>query len=329
MTYIKKIFSLANNYVIARLCHKPSTALFWYLPEPATINHVNDLQLYQQPSIAAPFYFIDYRKKLTYPLVNDAGIIVLPYADPIGQQVNPEAAFQYALGLHDTFYRTQARDVKKKFLDYANYFRQVQSTEGLWEYHFDWFAAKAPWSSALAQARGASVMMRAWMHTQQDAYRLAALNALKKFTLPIEQGGFLHSFAPANCSYFEEYPSMPTGVINGFMAALMSIWELQYWLKEEWLVQLWQQGITSLEKMLPYYSTGWWSLYDRDADTPVANVNSPRYHFLEMQYLRVLSYLSASATIATEYQTRCRQYNNLFLRNKALMQKLLRKIVYK
>lgn len=322
-------FKLIDNYLISRLTKRSSTALFWYLPEPANIKTLADLQHYQNRSSQSPFYLMDYRQKLNYSLTNAQGIIVLPYDAPIGHQVNPEAAFQYALGLHDAFYFTGDKRYLDNFFHYANYFVKTQSHDGLWHYHFDWFDAKAPWSSALAQGRGASVMLRAWLLSKKEFYRDAALNAVKQFNVSIEKGGFLHLFSPENCYYFEEYPTIPTGTINGFMATLMNIWELQYWIKEKELTDFWVQGIHSLEKMLPYYSTGWWSLYDRDDKSPILNVNSPRYHFLEMQYLQVLGVISDSRIIFSEYKNRCRQYFNRWSRKRALGQKLVRKIIYK
>ena len=113
------------------------------------------------------------------------------------------------------------------------------------------------------------------------------------------------------------------------MASLISIWEMNYWLKEEWLDHLWKLGIHSLHRMLPYYSTQWWSLYDLDAHTPISNVNSPRYHLLEIHYLKVLSILSASPILTKIYEKRMTQYNNIFLRYKALGLKLTRKILYR
>lgn len=329
MNHLKKIYRLADTYIIARIQKRPSTAAFWYLPEPPNIKTGDDLIRYQKSSAPAPRYLMDYRQKLKYSLKNEKGIIVLPYDSPIGEQVNPEAAFQYALGLHDQFYVNQDARYLKNFFDYANYFLEAQTKEGLWNYDFDWFASKAPWHSALAQARGASVMMRAWLHSKNTKYREAAEKALAKFLLPVSEGGFLHTFTPENCSYFEEYPKTPTGVINGFMAALISIWELHYWMKERRLEDLWKVGIDSLQKMLPYYSIGWWSLYDLDKETPVSNVNSPRYHLLEMNYLQVLTVLSESAVLANEYEKRVGQYNNLFFRLRALGLKFVRKILYK
>lgn len=328
MNYFKKAWYLFDNYLLARWLKRPSTALFWYLPEPPNIKNSADLSRYRQAA-PSPFYFIDYRKKLDYRLENSEGIIVLPYQAPIGSQVNPEAAFQYALALHDQFRFTQDSNYGDKFWHYANYFLNSQSQDGLWGYHFDWHGSQAPWYSALAQARGASVMLRAWLLSQEPKYLSATKKALARFSLPTDKGGFSEIFKPCDVVYFEEYPQTPTGVLNGFMSSLLCIWEVHYWLREKWADELWTIGLASLEAMLPYYSTGWWSLYDLDCKTPIANVNSPRYHLLEMNYLQVLSILSQSTFLEKEYLKRQRQYHHFFYKIKAYSMKFTRKILYK
>ncbi len=327
MNYIKRTWKLFDNYFLKRLRKEPSTAFFWYLPEPPTLNKKEDLPHYQDAKKVPPF-FIDYRQKLQYSLQNAEGIIVLPYDQPIGSQVNPEAAFQYALGLHDQYLVSEDKIFFTKFWQYVDYFVAEQTEEGLWEYRFNWFESKAPWSSALAQTRGASVMLRAWLHSQNEIYLNAAILALKKLTTPISEGGFLHIFPHTGLPYFEEYPKKPTGVINGFMSSLICIFEMKYWVGEQWIEDLWNVGIESLTKMLPYYSNGWWSLYDMDNDRFV-NVNSPRYHLLEINYLKVLSILSDSAILKNEYILREKQYSKIHHRYKALMYKLMRKIFYR
>ncbi|MDX1901428.1 MAG: D-glucuronyl C5-epimerase family protein [Gammaproteobacteria bacterium] len=325
---IKNTIQLTNNYFIAPLRQKTSTTSFWYLSEPANIKTEKELDSYKDTS-PSPFFLIDYRKKLKYTLKNNDDIIVLPYNKPIGHQINPEAAFQYALGLHDQHHFTQDNFWLNEFFRYVHYFAVRQTAKGHWQYTFDWYAAKAPWSSALAQARGAAVMLRAYLHSHDDRYIQIAKKAVQPFQTSIEDGGFLHIFAPEKCYYFEEYPPIPTGVINGFMSTLMCLWELSYWLQEKWLEDLWQIGIQSLEKMLPHYSTGWWSLYDLDERTPIQNVNSPRYHLLEIHYLQVLKCLSSSKIIKDEYHKRIKQYHNPLLRSMALGKKIVRKVLYK
>lgn len=328
MNYVKKIWNIFDNYALARLQNRPSPASFWYLPEPPTITSVKELEKYKQ-NLPSPHYLLDYRAKLNYALQNRDGIIVLPYGGNIGEQINPEAAFQYALGLHDQYYVTSEKKYLDKFWHYVYYFKEQQNNAGLWAYQFDWYGSKAPWYSALAQGRGAAMMLRAWLMSKDETYRHAACIAFSNFTLPIQQGGFLHYFSRGHYPYFEEYPHTPTGVINGFMATLLNIWELSYWLQERWLQDLWDLGVNSLAAMLPHYSNGWWSLYDLDEKTPIANVNSPRYHLLEIHYLKILSILSNSEVLQKIVAERQQQYQRFLFRQKALGLKLIRKVLYK
>src|SRR5581483_11009578 len=82
----KKIWRLTNNYIISRMIGKPSTAAFWYLPEPPNIKTQTDLDLYRRTAANKPIYLIDYRQKLKYPLKNEYGIILLSYDPPTGPQ---------------------------------------------------------------------------------------------------------------------------------------------------------------------------------------------------------------------------------------------------
>src|SRR5579871_1834124 len=179
MQYFKKSWDLIDNYIIARLQNRPSTALFWYLPEPPYCQSNNDLISYQTNT--TPPYLLDYRAKLKYTLTNEENIIVLPYQGSIGKQINPEAAFQFALGLHQQFYLTQDKRYLEQFWQYCHYFLAKQSKEGLWHYQFDWYDCKAPWASALAQSRGVSVMLRAFLLSQETKWLTAAKLALSKF----------------------------------------------------------------------------------------------------------------------------------------------------
>lgn len=328
MKFFKNIWLLFNNYFLSLVIGKLSTTTFWYLPEPPNVFNKQSLQKYKKPALGVPFYLMDYCGKLKYKYQNQQGIIVLPYNQPIGAQVNPEAAFQYALGLHDQYLKTRKVKWFNKFWHYVDYFVSIQTKDGDWHYNFDWFASKAPWSSALAQARGASVMLRAWMHSGKEIYLDAARRALSKFDMPTSQGGFLEKFSLENCFYFEEYPKDPTAVINGFMAALFGVWELSIWTQDARLTQLWKKGISSLEKMLPHYTLSWWTLYDLNNKTWISNINSSRYHLLEINYMKVLCTLDDSA-ILKKYQLLWLSQYTLIARAKAFFLKVLRKILYR
>lgn len=327
MNYFYKMWRIMDNYIISRWQKRPSTAYFWYLPEVPNVYNAETLLTYQTSPVS-PLFLMDYQKKLNYTLQNAEGIIILPYDNPIGNQINPEAAFQYALGLHDAYRITSDSTYLNQFWHYVHYFLNRQTKDGLWTYGFNWFGSKAPWYSALAQTRGASVMLRAWMLSHDARFFDAANNALTSCNLSTEHGGLLHPFKSQDVMYFEEYPQTPTAVMNGFMSSLICIWELSFWLKEQWINKLWQNGIQSLEKMLPHYNIGWWTLYDLNDQSSILNVNSPRYHLLEIHYLQILHVLSKSQIILDELTKRQQQYQHVIFKYRAILTKLLRKLLY-
>ena len=293
---MQKLADLLRNYVTRRVGGGQSAATFWYLPEPPRVFDRETLRRYESSATPSPLYLMDYREKLRYRVVDAEGLIALHYGPPAGLRRNPEAASQYALACHDTGDRTT-------FLRYAEALVDGRDAEGRWWYNFDFYRSRAPWHSALAQSRGASVMLRAFLLTGQPRFRDAALRALALFETPIEVGGFMHQHRVAGVPYLEEYPSQPTGVLNGFLASLFGLWEAGRWLDDAASRARFDRYLRSAEQLLPCYTTAWWTLYDLDPEWPFPNVHSPRYHRLATDYLRVLAALSESKVIA-DYRDR-------------------------
>ncbi|MBY0545470.1 MAG: D-glucuronyl C5-epimerase family protein [Gammaproteobacteria bacterium] len=323
---ISKAYRVIYNNFIAVILKKTTTATFWYIPDTPNLINKERLSDYltMKPS---PIYPINYQGKLKYNLKHpESGIIALQYDQPIGQQINPEAAFQYALGLHDRYVHQKSDADLKDFLHYADYFLAQQSSDGDWYYQFDWYISKAPWTSALAQSRGASVMLRAWFLTKNEAYLRSAKLALSKFMLDISKGGYLHRFDEANCDYFEEYPKAPSGVINGFMASIFALWELTIWTQDSDIQQMFDMSILSLEKMLPYYTLNWWTLYDRRKKYCLLNINSPYYHKLQLNYMVCLALISNSEVLKM-YAHKWHKDLTPFNKFKSVMNKFLFKVL--
>jgi D-glucuronyl C5-epimerase-like protein len=285
---IGRWMDLFVDYGWSRISRAPSLRGFWYTPDEPTVHDTATLQAYRDSD--RPVYLIDYRPKLSYRLTNADGIVVLPYPKPIGRQVNPEAAFQYALGLHDQYVATGQVEMQREFERYAEYFAARQTADGDWTYDFDWFDSPRGWSSALAQSRGASTMLRAGLLTGDDGYCEAARRALSRFDMPVAQGGYLAELEVDGqiLPYFEEYPQEPTAVLNGFLAALFGAFELGTWLRDVKAQRLFESGLDSLEAMLPRYQKNGWSLYSLDVRHGQANLDSPHYHALTANYLAVI-----------------------------------------
>lgn len=319
---LRRAWSLLDNYVLARLTGRPSTAAFWYTPDRPTLRTQADVDRY----LAAqhPVYPVDYRPKLRYALRNGRGIVVLPYAQPIGEQINPEAVAQLALGAHAAWVLDASTDARDEFLTHADYLRGALDPSGLWSYTFDWFANKAPWSSALAQSRGASVLLRAARLTGDDGYAQAARRALAPLGQPIEDAGLLATWQTASgpAAYFEEYPKHPTAVLNGSMAALFGLYEAYRFLGDQEAGALWHAGTAGIAAMLPLYDAGWWTLYDLDPAVGRPNYDSPHYHALSTTYVGLLALLDpAHRELFAEYHGRWERQTSTVNRLRALMAK--------
>lgn len=291
-------YRLLRNYGLDRITGKPSTAGFWYLREAARVHDATSYRHYLDSATPSPLYLMNYESKLAYDHKNTDGIIVLPYSEPIGDQINPEAAFIYALAVHDAHQTGGGAERWKEFLRYADFFRKAQSENGDWPYLFDWPGNPAPWRSALAQGRGASFMLRAFLLTKDESFAAAACKALMNFDVPTEQGGYQAFHRLTGMPYYEEYPNRPSGVMNGFMASLLGCWEVAHWLNDKSARGLFDQGIESLIAMTPHYLVNGWSVYDLDPKFEDANYNTPRYHRLVLSYFEVLTMLSEDEKIA-------------------------------
>jgi heparosan-N-sulfate-glucuronate 5-epimerase len=171
-------------------------------------------------------------------------------------------------------------------------------------------------------------MLRAWMVTADDRFRRAALAAIGGFDRATSEGGFVAEHVRARVPYLEEYPSQPTGVLNGFLASLFGLWELARWLEDDRASRLFGLYRASADAMLPHYTTSWWTLYDLDPESPFPNVHSPRYHRLATDYLRVLSAIAPSEAILA-FRDRWIAMDHPVSRLRAAGLKVLKKLLHR
>lgn len=323
----QRLKAVWENHVLRRVRGRASPSTFWALPEPASVFSPGTLESYRAGA-PTPRYLMDYTAKLEYTETNATGIPVLHYPAPVGTRVNPEAAFQIALGHHDRWLADGSRVNRERFLFLAEWFAHDQTVDGVWLYRFTWHRSADPWGSALAQMRGASVMLRAGLLTGENRYRAAARAAVGPLSKDVAIGGMRARHRLAGVPYFEEYPAEPSAVLNGFMATLLGLFELASWLDDERAADLFSEGVESLEHMLPHYVHRGWSLYDLDPASPFPNPHSPRYHRLAGDYLKVLATITARPTIAA-WRDRWLEMDTVANRMRAIAGKALRKVWYK
>nr|CAD7196457.1 unnamed protein product [Timema douglasi] len=122
------------------------------------------------------------------------------------------------------------------------------------------------WYSAMGQGHAISVLARAYHHSGGDPqYLRAAVAALRPFRVTSAEGGVLSSFL-GKFPWYEEYPTIPASfVLNGFIYSLLGLYDLKTISSPDYVKEaadLFDQGMSSLKRLLLLYDTGSGTSYD-------------------------------------------------------------------
>ena len=149
--------------------------------------------------------------------------------------------------------------------------------------------------SAMGQGHALSVLARAYHHSGGDtSYLKAALTGLRPFDVASSAGGVLASFL-GHIPWYEEYPTQPASfVLNGFIYALLGLYDLSVVAPStasQQAMQLFKQGMASLKQLLLLYDTGSGTTYDLRHFTLGTAPNLARwdYHATHVNQLLLLA----------------------------------------
>lgn len=299
--------------------YKPDSADYW--------NSITKCSIEQKPQTPGRYY-LDFSSKIDYPdRIDENGIPVYKHRN-FNEFYHPIVICQYAFALFEKLFRSDFKDgnLKKHFLLQAdwlsNNFIEVNNSIG-WQvkYDIDEWNIKSPWFSAMAQGEAISVLIRAYFLTNNNSYIKLAERASQLFNLPVSRGGVVNFFN--QCPVYEEYPSpvKTVGVLNGFIFSLFGLYDLWLANKNKDAKSLFEKGIASLKKLLPFYDTGYWSQYYL-YDYPKYYPASYTYHQLVIEQLKVL-YILTDEKIFDDFLKKWNSYSNNFVKkNRALLTKL-------
>jgi len=311
---LRKVFSLFRDYyprlIAAYVFRRRSHLSFWHdtpsINPDATFNALG------------PYYMV-FGAKADYPGPFDAeGVPILQYHGSVGRQYNPIAIAQYGLGNYNQYCRSKDADRLRRFLQAANWLvlHLERNALGLsvWNHYFDWHyrvPLKSPWYSGLAQGQGLSVLVRAYKETGEEKYASAVQDAFRSFEKPLKEGGVVCQDLSGDV-WIEEYiVDPPTHILNGFIWAIWGIWD--YWLgtREMYAQELFNETISTLERNLERYDTGFWSLYERPerGDRMLASFFYHRLHIIQLDVL----FQMTGRKVFGEYSERWREYERNFL----------------
>ena len=239
-------------------------------------------------------------------ILDPRGLPLVGYA--AGHSYNPTSISQYGLRHYGRWLRSRMGDDREKTLRAARWLLAEQAADGRWPYRFTYtvdymggspgVTLSPPWSSAMAQGQGISLLVRTWRITGERRYLDAARRAVKPLTLDVARGGLKRRLAGG--PFFEEYPTTPPShVLNGFMFTVIGLWDIAPWSPDA--ARLYRDGRATLVRALPLYDRGpgqtsAYHLGFRTAGQP-AEI-SPEYHEVHRAQLRVLDAIETDPSIA-------------------------------
>jgi hypothetical protein len=149
-----------------------------------------------------------------------------------------------------------------------------------WEYMFRFDGGAPPWSSGLSQGTALQALARAWSRTHEAQYLNAAQQALGVFRSGPPAG--VRVAEPAGAHYLEYTYAPDERIVNGFVQALVGLWEYAKLTGDPAGQRLFEEGDAQARVEVPHFDTGAWSMYDQHSESDLS------YHELLAEFLEHL-----------------------------------------
>lgn len=233
-----------------------------------------DRNLEWWPAHPAPAYGVD----LTFP----GTYLVFERYPGQGLQIQWLASFGRANGYYQAGQTPALAALLREALSMA-----APAAGGIgWDYLFAFDSGAPPWRSALTQATALEALARAYERTHEASFLEAANAALHLFQAPPPEG--VRTPVAAG-PWYAQYTFAPEDhVINGFIQALVGLYEYTQITGSPDGAALFAEGDRTARAMLPDFNTGAWSRYDQYHESDLA------YHKLLTEFLAHLCALTSS-----------------------------------
>ena len=227
-----------------------------------------------------PKYFLSHKELFPNPDIfniqtDENGIAMWDYKGRCGlhREYVPWVISFYALGMYNLYYETLKKAYLEKFFKHADFLVRNLTERGImgvWLVNFPWFApcylCKQPWISGMYQALGLNTMVRAWLISKNKKYLVTAQKTLLSFKVPVPEGGVLKVDKNGFWWYDEYACTKRANVLNGFIFALIGIYEYYDVFKDSEALILLNNGIKTLKHYINKYDLNFlvfkWSKYD-------------------------------------------------------------------
>jgi hypothetical protein len=180
----------------------------------------------------------------------------------------PISIGQMGLSVYHSYLKTKSVEDKDLFLKFADWFMDHATLDKnlgarwLTEVPLPQYNNPGPWQSAFVQSRTISILLRGYQLTEEWKFLEMAEKALVSFTIPVSEGG-VTSFTDAGPFYEEYTASGPTLVLNGMIFSLFGVMDfIRVFPDNKMARKIHDEGILTLENILPQYDLGYWSRYN-------------------------------------------------------------------
>ncbi len=303
--------------------------LVFYLPDKAEYwNSITPCCITEKPQ-HLDRYYLNFSSKADYP--DNFSIEGIPLYSFRGQPYieHPIPIAQYALGLYERLYKKQNSDeeLRNKFLRMAAWFEKnkidIKGGKSWYIYNeYPEYGLTYPWISAMAQGEAISVLTRAVLLSKNSRFEELAIESLAPFEYEVKEGGLINYFN--SIPVYEEFttPVKTMAVLNGFIFSLFGVYDLVLLNNNEKAKNIFDNGVDSLKKILPYFDVNYWTRYYL-YDYPQKYYSSFTYHILVAEQLKAMYYLTGENQFQV-YSEKWFSYSKNFIKKtRALLGKLM------
>src|SRR3954463_12550817 len=204
--------------------------------------------------------------------------LVWQYFPGQGLQFHPLANF----GKLNALWSAKSNTAAGQLLDELLPLRVPRAGGVAWEYDFAFGGGRPPWVSGMAQGTGVEAMSRVAKRLKRQEEVLPILKqALGIFKTNTPEGVRVPTADGAEYALYSFAPDLH--VINGFLQALVGLYDLGKIAGDPDAQALYTEGERVARRELPTYDTGAWSLYSRGS---IEHESDLSYHQLLRSFLR-------------------------------------------
>lgn len=154
----------------------------------------------------------------------------------------------------------------------------------------------APWVSAYDQGMVISALVRGYRITRRPRLMELLRGARHIFEISTQDGGVRQTL-PGGAVVYSEVPGTPTpGILDGFLTALLGLYDLFVETNDPQVEELFREGINGLKSALPVWDYRQkWSWY-----ASRAYLCPPAYHVLNANLLKIIARLASDPGLAAQ-----------------------------